>query len=529
MSEPFVEAIPDHLKALATRLDDYARTQSGSTRRIEEDELFPSLEAKDFRLKRVLGRGGMGTVYIAEQISLERQVAVKVLSRALVQNDSDRAQFAREAKLIAVLHHPGIVKILSAGEVEGRCFYAMELVDGPSLDHVTFTSLQHLARIGVKIANALAYAHQCGVLHRDIKPANIFLDAHEEIHLGDFGIAYSIHGHHVVFDAEGTPCGTPEYIAPERLSRGENTIRSDIYSFGVTLRELARQSNLKCDNDFSAIIDMCIHERPSQRYSSIADVATDLRHYLTARPVRASHPSRFKKLRLWVRRNPVYGTLFGILLCASTIWSIHTSIDYARLLQARRELSRLSIPSQRDYRESEEMKLRRTLDLAERMLGRYPEDAEIVEKTLTLYDAYIDLHRHGRRSMYIAFRETDRILSTLGILFWNPNIPDALKEQLLDLQLRRLETPLGWRNNEDAQWLKEKILIELDHYHGEHREAFLQRLKELNEHPPATMDRISGDRRFDRHEKPRHGANNRPNYRSEPTPSTKGNGEKLQP
>lgn len=502
MSESFVESIPNHLQSLVSRLDLYARTQNGHSYRIEDDELFPSLEAKDFRLKRILGRGGMGTVYIAEQISLERQVAVKVLASSLVKNDADRAQFEREAKLIAVLHHPGIIKILSAGEINGRCFYAMELVDGPSLEKVTFSSLQHLATIGVKIANALAYAHQCNVLHRDIKPANIFLDQHEEIHLGDFGIAYSIHGHHVVFDTAGTPSGTPEYIAPERLSRGENTVRSDIYSFGVTLRELARKSNLKLNHDFNAIIAMCVHEEPTKRYASIADVAKDLHHYIVHRPVLASHPSIFRKTRLWVRRNPIYGILLGILFTSSIIWGVQTFIDYAQLLNARHELSRLSIPEQRDYNESKDIELRRTLDLAERILGRYPNDPEIVEKTLTLYDDYMDLHRHGKRSMITALRETDRIISTLSILFWNPNISDAIQEQLIEMQLRRLEFSTAWRNNEDTQWLKEKIESELEYYKGAQQEMFRNQLNQILSNPkPPTLPRTNprhGGQRFER-------------------------------
>lgn len=521
MSEPFVESIPAHLKSLVTRLDDYAKTQSEQTRRIEEDELFPALEEKDFRLKRVLARGGMGTVYIAEQISLERQVAVKVLDRSLVKNDTDRAQFEREAKLIAVLHHPGIVKILSAGEVNGLCFYAMELIDGPSLENVTLTSLRHLAMIGVKIANALAYAHQCHVLHRDIKPANIFLDSNDEIHLGDFGIAYSIHGHHIVFDAEGTPSGTPAYIAPERLTRGENTVRSDIYSFGITLRELAHASHLKLDHDFTAIVAKCVHIEPSQRYASIADVAKDLNDYLQYKPVQAANPKCIRRTQLWIRRNPIYSLLLGGFIIGISIWGIFAYRDYARFLadrqvlaqqqaaeqaelnRARADLAQLSIPEQHQYQEHEDFELRRTLDLAERILGRYPTDPEIVTKTLALYDDYINLHRHGKRNMLTALRETDRIMSTLGILFWNPKISDAIKEQLIEMQLRRLELSYRFiQTPEDSAWLKEKINIELNHYHGPQREIFLQRLNEVLTSPtpafPSMPSPRHGGKRFER-------------------------------
>jgi hypothetical protein len=222
---------------------------------------------------------------------------------------------------------------------------------------------------------------------------------------------------------------------------------------------------------------MCINEEPSQRYGAIADVAKDLRCYLTHYPVEASHPGLFRRASLWGQRNPIYGLLLGLLLLGSFIWGIDASIDTAQRLQARRELADLSIPTQREYHTKNERALRRTLDIAERILGRYPDDPEIVAKTLTLYDDYIDLHRQGKRSMYIAFRETDRIISTLGILFWNPNISNSIKERLLELQLTRLETPTGWRNNEDTQWLKEKIRVELDHYDGPKRDAFLLRLE----------------------------------------------------
>jgi hypothetical protein len=246
---------------------------------------------------------------------------------------------------------------------------------------------------------------------------------------------------------------------------------------------------------------MCINEDPMHRYATIGDVATDLQHYLTHRPVHAARPSFVRRVTLWGRRNPLYGILLSLFILGSVTWGIQFSIDYTQQLQARREIRQLSIPSHYNPATTNEQDLRRTLDTAERILGRYPDDPEIVAKTLSLYDDYINLHRQGKRNMYIAFRETDRIISTLGILYWNPNIPNSVKERLIELQLMRLETPSGWHNIDDAKWLKEKIEVELNHYDGPQREAFLRRLNALA--TPPTNSKDSDSPRFNRPNNPR--------------------------
>lgn len=492
MSEPFVEKIPPELQDLVTRLDAYARSQSSRPSLAEID--FPSLEARDFRLLRVVGRGGMGTVYVAEQISLERQVAVKVLASDLVKNDQDRARFEREAKLIAMLHHPGIVKVLSAGEVDGHYFYAMELIDGQSLDKVHFRDLNHLASICIKIANALAYAHQCGVLHRDIKPANIFLDRHEEVHVGDFGIAFTLCGSQQCIEAEGHPSGTPAYIAPERLERGENTIRSDIYSFGIMLQSLSKASHLRVTHDFNAIVQRCIATHPEERYAQIQEVADDLISLIHHRPVKAAHPTSIRRLSLWVRRNPLYGLIAMLFLIVLLFIGTQESIDYAQRLKARHQLAQCFIPIQHDVDKEESLNLKRIIDLAERTLGRYPNDGPIVEKTLELYDDYMRLqYQRGRN--FSAYRETERILSTFEVLYWNPNISNSVKERLIELQFLRYEMIRNWGDQAELDYFKEKIEIELEHYSGEKEEHFRHRFASL----PTQVDQTSSHAPGQRH------------------------------
>ena len=118
----------------------------------------------------------MGVVFEALQLSLNRKVAVKLLSPLLLQDAAQRIQFEHEAHVIARLHHPNIVRIFSAACRPGCCYYAMELIEGKSLDGCEFSNPYEIARIGLQAARAIAYAHRCGILHRDIKPANLLLD-----------------------------------------------------------------------------------------------------------------------------------------------------------------------------------------------------------------------------------------------------------------------------------------------------------------------------------------------------------------
>ena len=128
---------------------------------------FPDLEGDDYRLIRRLGSGGMGVVFEALQLSLNRKVALKLLSPLLLQDAAQRSLFEHEAHVIARLHHPNIVRIFSAACRPGCCYYAMELIEGKSLDGCEFSNPYEIARIGLQAARAIAYAHHCGILHRD--------------------------------------------------------------------------------------------------------------------------------------------------------------------------------------------------------------------------------------------------------------------------------------------------------------------------------------------------------------------------
>lgn len=152
--------IPASLRALATELDRFG----GATDAAFAVDGLPDLSGTDFRPLERIGQGGMGTVNRAMQLSLDRAVAVKVIASPY-DGDADM----RESRMVAHLHHPDILQAIAAGTAEGRCWFAMELVEGTSADRHDFRRLESLVAFGVRVAEALGYAHRCGVIHRDIK------------------------------------------------------------------------------------------------------------------------------------------------------------------------------------------------------------------------------------------------------------------------------------------------------------------------------------------------------------------------
>ena len=198
-----------------------------------------------YRIVARLGRGGMAEVYKAFQPSLDRYVAVKVLHTFMAEEKDFLARFRREAKNVAALRHPNIVQVFDF-DVEGDQYYmVMEFLDGPTLKsrleslHLRGERLplQDVLRITRDVGSALGYAHERGIVHRDVKPANVILEASGRVILTDFGVAKILTG--TQFTATGTVLGTPAYMAPEQGMGQPGDGRSDIYSLGVMLYEMA--------------------------------------------------------------------------------------------------------------------------------------------------------------------------------------------------------------------------------------------------------------------------------------------------
>lgn len=292
--------IPESLRGLAQELSEL----EGVRPNLLADESLPDLSGTDFRPLRLLGRGGMGCVYEAEQISLGRRVAVKML-------DGDI-----EPRSIARLRHPHVIQVISAGTVHGRGYFAMELMDGDTADRHAFASVGEIVRLGIAVASALAHAHREGILHRDVKPANVFFDAEGTVKLGDFSLARASS------ETDANRSGTARFMAPELAARGEASERSDQYALGVTLIELLRRADLVAEPDLSAVLAKATAYDPVSRYASVADLENDLRQYLRGAPVAARPPHLLRRLAMWFRRNPIAAvcTLVAVLAALAGAW-----------------------------------------------------------------------------------------------------------------------------------------------------------------------------------------------------------------
>ncbi len=322
-------------------------------------ETFPDLGVCDYQLVRKIGSGGMGVVYEAQQLSLNRKVAIKVLAGAPSANTEQRALLEHEARVIAMLHHPNIVKVFSAHTTSEQCYYAMELIEGKGVNATTFTDLRAIATIGLQTAKALAYAHSCNVLHRDIKPANLLLDAEGNVHVSDFGLAFILQTPTAREEAEEARYGTVRYMAPERIAHGINTFAGDQYAFGVTLYEMVTQRPilvtadtnktlkeriaraplppLKCaEPDLAAIINKCIAFRPEDRYVSMEAVAADLQRFLNHKVVSAAPTSLVHRFRLWLKRKPAVAMLSFVGLLLFFAFIVTLVVGYLRVNAARK-------------------------------------------------------------------------------------------------------------------------------------------------------------------------------------------------
>jgi eukaryotic-like serine/threonine-protein kinase len=236
---------------------------------------------EELELGELIGSGGMGSVFRARDLRRSRDVAVKLLA---AQSDADaQARLEREARTLALLDHPNIVRVFQISQSEGQPFIAMELLEGGSLaDHLPLPAAR-VARLGIELCAALAYAHARGVVHRDLKPQNVLFAADGRAVLTDFGIARSF-GDALgswTLTAEGSVAGTPEYMAPEARKGAQPDPRMDMYSLGVVLYE-ALSGELPQGNfpplpaGWDRAIRRALAPDPGQRYADAAAFARAL-------------------------------------------------------------------------------------------------------------------------------------------------------------------------------------------------------------------------------------------------------------
>lgn len=270
------------------------------------DHLMDVVGAR-YAFVKELGRGGMGTVYLAEDRELDRLIAIKVLSAPEV-TDGLRERMIREAQIIARLEHPGIVPVHDAGTLtDGRIFYAMKFVRGSRLDEyaVEGASLRDRLRKFQAVCDAVAFAHAHGVIHRDLKPQNIMIGSFGEVLVMDWGVAKirDDPSQAAVYNtSDGTVIGTRNYMSPEQ-ARGEIEIdeRADIFSLGAVLSFLLNGQQIS--KPAKAICSKAMALDPGDRYASASELSADIGRLLDAEPVSAYRENALEKAGRWVGKN----------------------------------------------------------------------------------------------------------------------------------------------------------------------------------------------------------------------------------
>jgi WD40 repeat protein len=309
---------------------------------------------RGYLIQSLIGSGGMGVVYKARHIDLQRTVALKLLHEAAAGDREARERFQAEAEAVARVQHPNIIQVFEIGSIQPqpgeqkpRPFLALEFMDGGNLTRYTETpqTPTFAARLVEKLARAAHAAHSLGVVHRDLKPANVLLSKDGAPKIADFGVAkLSGEGERLLTQA-GMTVGTPEYMAPEQAAGEESGPAADIYSLGVILYQLLtarlpfhganpmdtmylvrneepvspREFQPSLPRDLETICLKCLSKKPGRRYETAEAMANDLARWAEGRTILARPVGRVERAFLWVKRNPTVASLSVAIVLVALI------------------------------------------------------------------------------------------------------------------------------------------------------------------------------------------------------------------
>jgi serine/threonine protein kinase len=311
-----------------------------------EPEAPPTL--RGYRIQRELARGGMGVVYLATQEPPGREVALKVVRLQGPHREETVLRFQREVGAVAKMDHPNIISVYEVGAADGLLYFSMSLVEGGTLKDTIQEqrlALRPCVELVERMARALHYAHERGVLHRDVKPENILVDRAGVPYLTDFGLARDASDQARVTQT-GAIAGTPLYMSPEQAS-GQSGLdhRTDIYSLGATLYELLalrppfaakslvallaniaaeepprlRSVDPRIPRDVETIVEKAMRKDRNDRYTDAGAFADDLGRFLAGKPIAARPVPAWQRVWMSARRNPVVAALATALLLAAVI------------------------------------------------------------------------------------------------------------------------------------------------------------------------------------------------------------------
>jgi WD40 repeat protein len=314
-----------------------------------------------------LGRGGMGVVYQARQIALNRLVALKMVLAGQRASASERARFKSEAEAVARLQHPNIVQIYEIGEADGTPYFSLEYLDGGSLDRKLAENPlapTPAAQLLVPLARAMHAAHAQGIVHRDLKPANVLLARDGTPKITDFGLAKRLDADQAQ-TRTGAVLGTPCYMSPEQALGDIHNVgpATDIYSLGAVLYELLtgrppfrgasvldtleqvrfdepvspRRLQPKVPRDLDTICLKCLHKDPVRRYETAAALADDIERLLRSEPIRARPVGVGERLVRWIRRNPALAAVSAAIAVTILVAFVAVSLSRNQAIRARND------------------------------------------------------------------------------------------------------------------------------------------------------------------------------------------------
>jgi eukaryotic-like serine/threonine-protein kinase len=337
-------------------------TAAGPARETSSSALGRVRYFGDYELLEEIARGGMGVVYKARQMSLNRIVAVKMLLFGQTANGDFVKRFHAEARAVARLHHPNIVAIHEVGIHEGQHYFSMDYVEGQTLAERAWNNPVPPALAAdylQTIAQAVHYAHRKGVLHRDLKPSNVLIDTMDQPRVMDFGLAKRLQDDSDL-TLEGQVLGTPNYIAPEQAAGKRTGVGpvADVYALGAVLyylltgrppflgESLEETLNLvlhaepvaprlltpAIPRDLETICLKCLEKEPQQRYGSAQALADDLHRWLRREPILARPSTPVERVIKWTKRKPVIAVLSGLMALSlslggtAVIWSWRNAV-----------------------------------------------------------------------------------------------------------------------------------------------------------------------------------------------------------
>ncbi len=400
------------------------------------------LEEAGYEILGELGRGGMGIVFKARQVALDRPVALKVMKSGAFASEAEQIRFQNEAEAVARLDHPHIVPVYEVGKRSGQHFFSMKLVTGTSLDRRVedFASdSRRAARLVSIVAQAVHHAHQRGILHRDLKPANVLVDTAGEPHVTDFGLAKRLEESQEATHS-GVLMGTPSYMSPEQASgsRGAISTATDVYGLGTvlyallagrapfagttlvdTLEMVRNQSpeapsmlNSRVPRDLEVICLKCLEKEPQRRYQSALALAEDLDRWLLGLPILARPVGPAARALMWCRRNRALAAMAALLVLAlfggmaGIAWKWRDADRQRAKAEAVNELLTQRLLAQASYEldpQAKNLTVRELVDRASAQLGGWLEGQPDVEAKIreTIGGVYLSLGQNDKAALHV--------------------------------------------------------------------------------------------------------------------------------